>query len=40
MSVDDAYAASLEISRSGAPDDRPYANPFYWAAFTFNGSSQ
>jgi CHAT domain-containing protein len=40
MSAEDAYAAFLEVSLSGAPDDRPYANPFYWAAFTFNGSSR
>ena len=39
MNADAALEASIEISVSGAPDDRPYADPFYWAAFTYNGSS-
>ena len=37
MTAQEAFEAFMDIS--GAPDDRPYANPFYWAAFTYNGSS-
>jgi CHAT domain-containing protein len=37
MSAEEAFEAFMSIS--GAPDDHPYENPFYWAAFTFNGSS-
>lgn len=42
MSADDAFAGFIElnIESDGKPDDRPYANPFYWAAFTFNGASE
>ncbi len=36
MSAEEAFDAFIEIS--GAPDDKPYANPFYWAAFTFTGA--
>ena len=36
MSAEKAFEAFISIS--GAPDDRPYKNPFYWTAFTFNGS--
>ena len=28
----------LFMDISGAPDDRPYANPFYWAAFLMIGN--
>ena len=38
MSAEEAFEAFISIS--GAPDDRPYENPFYWAAFTFNGPNQ
>jgi CHAT domain-containing protein len=37
MTAQEAFDAFMDIS--GAPDDRPYADPFYWAAFTFNGAS-
>ena len=40
MSAGDAFAAFMELSRHGKPDDCPYANPFYWAAFTFNGAEE
>jgi CHAT domain-containing protein len=39
MTADEALKESIDITVSGAPDDRPYSDPFYWAAFTFNGSS-
>lgn len=37
MTAQEAFEAFMTVS--GAPDDRPYADPFYWAAFTYNGSS-
>jgi CHAT domain-containing protein/tetratricopeptide (TPR) repeat protein len=42
MSANDAFAGFMELNleRDGKPDDRPYANPFYWAAFTFIGASE
>jgi CHAT domain-containing protein len=42
MSAGDAFAGFMELSleSGGKPEDRPYANPFYWAAFTFNGTSE
>jgi CHAT domain-containing protein len=42
MSASDAFAGFMELSleSGGKPEDRPYANPFYWAAFTFNGASE
>jgi CHAT domain-containing protein len=41
MSADDAFASFMELNTelNAKPNDRPYANPFYWAAFTFNGAS-
>jgi CHAT domain-containing protein len=38
MSADDAYTAFMELNIRSKPDDHPYANPFYWAAFTLNGA--
>jgi len=37
MTAQVAFEAFMDIS--GAPDERPYADPFYWAAFAYNGSS-
>lgn len=34
MSHHEAYR---ELVMDGAPGDRPYANPYFWAAFTFTG---
>ena len=31
------YEAYRELIMDGDPDDKPYANPYYWAAFTFTG---
>lgn len=33
-----ALEAFTEIMTGGPPDEKPYANPFYWAAFTFTGA--
>ncbi|WP_018605567.1 CHAT domain-containing tetratricopeptide repeat protein [Uliginosibacterium gangwonense] len=38
MSPEHALGAYKDIMLNGAPDERPYANPYYWAAFTFNGA--
>jgi CHAT domain-containing protein len=40
MSADDAFTAIVELNMCGKPDDHPYANPFYWAAFTLNGADE
>jgi CHAT domain-containing protein/tetratricopeptide (TPR) repeat protein len=37
ISADQAKAEFAKVMLGGAPDDRPYASPYYWAAFTFNG---
>jgi CHAT domain-containing protein/tetratricopeptide (TPR) repeat protein len=37
MSADQAKAEFAKILLAGAPNDKPYASPYYWAAFTFNG---
>ncbi|KAF5416785.1 MAG: hypothetical protein C5S48_01885 [Candidatus Methanogaster sp.] len=31
------YEAHCELVMGGDPGDKPYANPYYWAAFTFAG---
>jgi CHAT domain-containing protein/tetratricopeptide (TPR) repeat protein len=39
MSPDSALDASIKlIQENGSPDDRLYAHPFYWAAFTYTGA--
>jgi CHAT domain-containing protein len=40
LSAQDAFEALVDVTSGGNPEDRPYANPFYWAAFTFNGWSE
>jgi CHAT domain-containing protein/tetratricopeptide (TPR) repeat protein len=37
MSQSEAGAAFVAIMRRAAPHERPYAHPYYWAAFTYNG---
>jgi tetratricopeptide (TPR) repeat protein len=34
-----ARSACQALLLGGAPDSRPYANPFYWAAWTFTGAA-
>jgi CHAT domain-containing protein len=38
LGADDAFAALIHLRSGGRPDDTPYANPFYWAAFIFSGA--
>jgi CHAT domain-containing protein/tetratricopeptide (TPR) repeat protein len=38
MSASEALKAYGIIMTEGRPDDKPYANPFYWGAFTFTGA--
>jgi CHAT domain-containing protein len=33
----EAADAFMEIMQRAKPGDKPYAHPFYWAAFTYNG---
>ena len=40
ISTQEAFEALVDVSAGGSPSDKPYANPFYWAAFTFNGWSE
>jgi CHAT domain-containing protein len=37
MSQSDAGNAFVEIVRRAATHEKPYAHPFYWAAFAYNG---
>ena len=32
-----AYDSCVKLRVGGAPEDTPYAGPFFWAAFTTNG---
>ncbi len=36
--LDDLFAALLEVRSGGAPAERPYAHPYYWAAFCVYGA--
>jgi len=38
MSTDAAYFGLEEMVLKGQPEDRPYAHPYYWAAFTYLGN--
>ncbi|MBK8024769.1 MAG: CHAT domain-containing protein [Chloroflexi bacterium] len=38
MSQSEAGSAFIELMMRAKPDDKPYAHPFYWAAFTYTGS--
>ncbi len=38
MSVAEATEAYVQVMTGGDPQDRLYANPYYWAAFTFSGA--
>ena len=33
MDPSDAQSSYVEILLGGEPDDKPYANPYYWSAF-------
>jgi CHAT domain-containing protein/glutaminase len=37
VSQSEAANAFMEIMQRAKPDEKPYAHPFYWAAFTYNG---
>ncbi|MBK8024771.1 MAG: CHAT domain-containing protein [Chloroflexi bacterium] len=37
MSQSEAGSAFIELMMRAKPDDKPYAHPFYWAAFTYTG---
>jgi CHAT domain-containing protein len=37
MDLNDAQKNYIEVLLDGAPDDKPYANSYYWAAFMFSG---
>jgi len=38
IGASEAATAFMETSLAGDPEERPYANPFYWAAFLFTGA--
>ena len=38
MTNEQANEGYTEITTRGAPNEKPYAHPFYWAAFTFTGA--
>lgn len=37
MSIDEASQAFIAVMMRVAPHEKPYAHPFYWGAFTYNG---
>lgn len=37
MISDEASQAFIAVMMRVAPHEKPYAHPFYWGAFTYNG---
>jgi len=37
MSQSEASAAFIQLMQRAKPNEKPYAHPFYWAAFTYSG---